>query len=128
MQKCPEMPVEVESFLEDNEKTEDKHSRAANPYDYKNKNEFMVKSGKNVNGEKNFIVKYKENSYEISDFLKHHPGGRQALKAYKGLALDIALTDVQHSQAAFHLFKEFALDNARTHDDLEVRRKKKKFC
>ncbi|XP_034949340.1 fatty acid 2-hydroxylase [Chelonus insularis] len=66
-----------------------------------------------------FFVKYQGDTYEISDFLKNHPGGSQSLKAYKGLALDKIFTDVEHSKAAFHLFKEFKLNNDRAYEDIE---------
>ncbi|KAH0566765.1 fatty acid 2-hydroxylase [Cotesia glomerata] len=69
--------------------------------------------------DREFIVKYQGKTYEISNFLKHHPGGRQTLKAYKGLALDKVFNDVKHSEAAFHLFNEFQVDNERAYEDIE---------
>lgn len=86
--------------------------------DYSQQKEISL--NKNNVEDKDFIVKYQGNTYEISDFLKHHPGGRSALKAYKGLALDKILNDVPHSDAAFHLFQEFEINNKRAYDDIEV--------
>ncbi|KAK0085177.1 hypothetical protein PV325_005632 [Microctonus aethiopoides] len=85
--------------------------------DYSQQKEISL--NKNNVEDKDFIVKYQGNTYEISDFLKHHPGGRSALKAYKGLALDKILNDVPHSDAAFHLFQEFEINNKRAYDDIE---------
>lgn len=68
-----------------------------------------------------FYVKYQGRKYEISHFLKHHPGGRQTLNAYKGLALDQAFKGTPHSQAAFHLFKDFELNNKAAYEDIEVK-------
>ncbi|XP_015120174.1 fatty acid 2-hydroxylase [Diachasma alloeum] len=66
-----------------------------------------------------FYVNYQGRTYEISGFLKNHPGGRQVLKAYEGLSLDRALDNVPHSAAAFHLFQEFEMSHRRDYEDIE---------
>lgn len=73
----------------------------------------------NKNNEQ-FYVRYRGNTYEISKFLKNHPGGSNAFKAYRGLTLDKILEDVPHSKAAYHLFNEFELNNKRAYDEVEV--------
>lgn len=67
-----------------------------------------------------FCVNYRGRKYEISGFLKNHPGGRDILKVYKGLSLDSAFDNVPHSEAAFHLFQDFQMSNTRAYDDVEV--------
>ncbi|XP_043267527.1 dihydroceramide fatty acyl 2-hydroxylase FAH2 [Venturia canescens] len=66
-----------------------------------------------------FFVRYRGKSYEISDLLKKHPGGRGTLGSFKGLALDKIMTEVPHSDAALHLMEEFVVDNQRKYDDIE---------
>lgn len=80
-------------------------------------NKVLSNYEKNNNDE--FYVKYRGNTYEISKFLKNHPGGSNAFKAYRGLTLDKILDDVPHSKAAYHLFNEFEINNKRAYDDVE---------
>ncbi|XP_057325328.1 fatty acid 2-hydroxylase [Microplitis mediator] len=82
-----------------------------------NNSEANDKTGEN---DTEFVVKYQGKTFEISDFLKHHPGGRQTLKAYKGLALDNVFKDIKHSEAAFHLFNEFKVNNENSYEDIET--------
>ncbi|XP_057325321.1 fatty acid 2-hydroxylase [Microplitis mediator] len=82
-------------------------------------------NGSEANGGKSenndgFKVKYQEESYEIINFLKHHPGGRETLKNYKGLALDNVFEEIKHSEAAFHLFNEFKVNNKNNYGDVET--------
>ncbi|XP_011305097.1 fatty acid 2-hydroxylase isoform X2 [Fopius arisanus] len=70
-------------------------------------------------GDNEFHVNYRGRRYEISGFLKHHPGGRQVLNAFRGLSLDRALDRVPHSPAAFHLFQDFQLSNKTAYEDIE---------
>ena len=74
-------------------------------------------------GEKEFVVKYRGKVYEISDFLKKHPGGSKILKPFKGLSLDDAMAENPHSEAAFHVFEEFKKENKEDYDSIEVKRK-----
>lgn len=84
----------------------------------------QLSADKNAQGNRKkndkFFVQYRGKNYEISDLLKKHPGGRGTLGSFRGLTLDKVLTDVPHSDAAFHLFEEFVVDNQRGYDDIEV--------
>lgn len=70
--------------------------------------------------EDKFIVKYKGRIYDIRAFLNNHPGGRKTLSSYKEKNLDRVLKEYPHSDAALHLFNEYALDNKIKYDEVEV--------
>lgn len=78
------------------------------------------KKKKNKEEEENFLVKYGGKNYEISDFLKKHPGGSKILQPFKGLSLDVVLTQIPHSEAALHIFQEFIEENKEDYDSIEV--------
>ncbi|KAF7383103.1 hypothetical protein HZH68_014952 [Vespula germanica] len=69
--------------------------------------------------EDKFIVKYKGRIYDIRAFLNNHPGGRKTLSSYKEKNLDRVLKEYPHSDAALHLFNEYALDNKIKYDEVE---------
>ncbi|XP_051160541.1 fatty acid 2-hydroxylase [Leptopilina boulardi] len=72
-----------------------------------------------VNGNNEFLVKYRGKNYEISDFLKKHPGGSKILQPFKGLSLDDVLIQNPHSEAALHIFQEFVKENRDDYDSIE---------
>lgn len=74
--------------------------------------------------EKEFVVKYRGKVYEISDFLKKHPGGSKILKPLEGLNLNEVMAQNPHSEAALHLFEEFVKERREDYDSIEVNIKK----
>lgn len=67
-----------------------------------------------------FLVKYHGKEYEISGFLKKHPGGSKILQPFKGLSIDDVLIQNPHSEAALHIFQEFVKENKDDYDSIEV--------
>lgn len=58
-----------------------------------------------------FPVKYDENYYDIKKFLRDHPGGVNTLNMYKGKSIMQAMKKFGHSNSAYHMLKDFRVDN-----------------
>ena len=71
--------------------------------------------------ENEFEVKYRGNVYEISEFLKKHPGGSKVFKPFKSLSLDDVMIMNPHSEAAFHILEQFVKENREDYDSIEVK-------
>lgn len=70
-----------------------------------------------------FEVNYKQDKYNIYEFLNNHPGGTNYVKPYEQKDITRRMEDHQHSKAAYYLLKEYK-DGGRNKDkseeDLEV--------
>jgi cytochrome b involved in lipid metabolism len=55
------------------------------------------------------LVKYKEDTYNIHDFLPHHPGGRSILEKYENKDITRAFDDINHSAFARSKLKTYIL-------------------
>jgi cytochrome b involved in lipid metabolism len=78
-----------------------------------------------THGTEDFIVKHKGDTYDISRFLKFHPGGWNSVSPYKGLSITEKFLDVNHSPAATYLMREYRLSGTTkdcTVEDLEVQK------
>lgn len=75
--------------------------------------------------EKEFRVKHAGDPYDITDFLRNHPGGINYVKPYKEKEITERMMDTRHSNSAFYLLREYKIGgrNERTtefNEDLEV--------
>lgn len=59
-----------------------------------------------------FNVKFGGKDYDIKKFLKHHPGGVNTLRHYQGKDVDTAMEKFGHSNAAYHLLKDFRVPDS----------------
>ncbi|KAK9309606.1 hypothetical protein QLX08_000823 [Tetragonisca angustula] len=66
-----------------------------------------------------FVVSYKNQFYNIKDFLRYHPGGAKILNFFKNRSLDKAFEENPHSKAAFHLLQDFILNNQEKYQKYE---------
>ncbi|XP_033226573.1 fatty acid 2-hydroxylase [Belonocnema kinseyi] len=69
--------------------------------------------------EREFVVSYRGKVYEISDFLKKHPGGSKILKPFEGTSLNEVMDQIPHSEAALHLFEDFVKEKQDDYDSIE---------
>ncbi|KAL1513737.1 hypothetical protein ABEB36_003107 [Hypothenemus hampei] len=68
-----------------------------------------------------FDVLYKNDNYDLQDFLKNHPGGTNYLKPFEHKDVAKRMIDTYHSKAAFYLLKDYNKNGkeANRNDDLE---------
>lgn len=64
-------------------------------------------------------MKHDEETYEISQFLRNHPGGVNTLEHFKGRDISMKLRDIKHSSAAKYLMKEYKIEPKERSEDLE---------
>lgn len=57
-----------------------------------------------------FEVKYESRRYEISNFLRNHPGGVNYVETYKDKDITNRMKQVNHSKSAFYLLKEYNIN------------------
>lgn len=55
----------------------------------------------------NFEVVYKKELYDITTFLRNHPGGINYLEPYKRKDVSKQMQNTKHSKAALYLFQEY---------------------
>lgn len=61
----------------------------------------------------NFEVVYKKELYNITKFLRNHPGGINYLEPYKQKDVSKRMENTKHSKAALYLFQEYKKDGKR---------------
>ncbi|XP_011692149.1 PREDICTED: fatty acid 2-hydroxylase [Wasmannia auropunctata] len=66
-----------------------------------------------------FLVKYRDRVYNIYNFLKNHPGGKNTLIRFKDRAMDGELAKYPHSKSAYYLLEEFALKHQERYNECE---------
>lgn len=59
--------------------------------------------------EEKFIVEYRNDLYDITEFIKNHPGGRNTLTGYNRKSIEEKFKIVDHSSAAEYLLQEYKL-------------------
>lgn len=57
-----------------------------------------------------FIIKDDSEEYDISDFLKNHPGGINYVEGYKGSKVRQKMIESYHSSAALYLLREYKVE------------------
>ena len=60
---------------------------------------------------KDFVVIYKNNRYDILDFLNKHPGGRVVLENFRNKDITEEFEKIGHSEYAKNLLNTFKIDN-----------------
>ncbi|XP_066152287.1 fatty acid 2-hydroxylase [Euwallacea fornicatus] len=65
------------------------------------------------NEQDTFEISYQNELYDIKEFLKNHPGGRNYLAPYRAKEVTKRMEDIKHSKAALYLFKEYKKDDKR---------------
>lgn len=59
-----------------------------------------------------FIVKYRQQLYDLSEFMHKHPGGINTLKGLSGADMTARFMKAPpHSDAAMYLMKEYKIDS-----------------
>lgn len=66
--------------------------------------------------EDDLVVKYKNEDYDISDFIVKHPGGVNYLNKKNNKSIDEDFEKFKHSKAAEYLMKEYKVNKSETHD------------
>jgi 4-hydroxysphinganine ceramide fatty acyl 2-hydroxylase len=59
--------------------------------------------------EEKFIVKYKNDLFDITKFMSKHPGGVNTLSGYNQKNIDEKFQSVEHSPAAKYLLNEYKM-------------------
>lgn len=57
-----------------------------------------------------FIIKDDSEEYDISDFVKNHPGGINYVEGYKGSKVRQKMIESYHSSAALYLLREYKVE------------------
>lgn len=74
----------------------------------------MAQNGRIV--EEKFIVEFRKELYDITEFMRKHPGGVNTLNGYNRKNIESRFKSVDHSSAAEYLLKDYKLK--RTNGDL----------
>lgn len=75
-----------------------------------------------------FIVEYKNELYDVTEFILKHPGGVNTIIGYNHKNIDEKFENIDHSPAARYLLNDYKLKNnpsdfnKNLDDSLEVRR------
>lgn len=69
---------------------------------------------------KNFEVKYLGEKYDIKEFLRNHPGGKNYVENYKDKDIKPRMYNTDHSKAAFYLLREYKLGGRNEEPDKDT--------
>ena len=61
------------------------------------------------NNPKQIIVKFQGDSYDITDFLKKHPGGVDILVENNGKDIEQVMKDIGHTADAYDMLKQYKI-------------------
>lgn len=61
-----------------------------------------------------FIVNYKNEAHDISEFLAKHPGGARTLKGFNMKSIDEKFKNADHSKAAEYLLLDYRVKKIET--------------
>ncbi|AYV84960.1 MAG: hypothetical protein Satyrvirus1_46 [Satyrvirus sp.] len=59
--------------------------------------------------EERIIVMYKNAKYDITDFVKKHPGGKMVLLNNNGKDIEKLMLDNEHSQHAYDILEKYKI-------------------
>jgi len=57
------------------------------------------------------IVSYKGSQYDITNFVKFHPGGKQVLLDNSGVDIEQLMAEVGHSKHAYDTLEKYRMNN-----------------
>lgn len=57
--------------------------------------------------ETNCLVTHDEQTYNVTEFLKNHPGGYNYVQGYKGSKVRNKMVESHHSKSAMYLLREY---------------------
>ena len=55
------------------------------------------------------IIAYKGGNYDITDFIKKHPGGKEILKENNGKNIEQQMLDAGHSNNAYNILEKYKI-------------------
>lgn len=62
--------------------------------------------------DRKIIVRYRDERYDLTEFMKKHPGGMNTLSGTANTDIDLKFDKTMpHSSAARHLIKEYKIDS-----------------
>ncbi|XWV25702.1 cytochrome b5-like protein [Tupanvirus soda lake] len=67
------------------------------------------KSNNNENIPQKIIVKFKEEEYDITDFIRKHPGGKQLLVENNGNDIEKLMLENEHSVHAYNILQKYKI-------------------
>jgi len=67
--------------------------------------------------EKKLVVEYKKNWYDLTNFIRNHPGGENMLKYKNGKSINLDFDNSNHSDAAKYLLKQYELGSELKSDE-----------
>lgn len=56
------------------------------------------------------IVYYKENKYDVTNFVKRHPGGKEVLIENNGKNIESLMNENEHSSHAFTVLEKYKIN------------------
>lgn len=68
---------------------------------------------------KKFLVRYKNETYDIAKFVQKHPGGRNTLNLLPNTDIDYKFDQLPHSIAAKYLIKEYKIQSQTNNNDIQ---------
>jgi len=77
-----------------------------------------------MDDQEEFLIEHNGNKYDISDFLKNHPGGYNYVESSRNKDIGTKMLNLQHSKSAFYLLREYKVGgrdgkNVSENEDLE---------
>lgn len=70
--------------------------------------------------EEKFIVEYRNELYDVTEFLLKHPGGVNTLIGYNRKNIDEKFETVEHSPAAKYLLNDYKLNRGKDEQGNEI--------
>ena len=55
------------------------------------------------------VIKFKDNKYDITDFIKKHPGGKQVLFENNGNDVEKIMIENEHSTHAYEVLEKYKI-------------------
>ena len=84
-------------------------------YILSNQNTILLNNHNNSESKKDnidkVVIKFKNNQYDITDFIKKHPGGKQVLFENNGNDVEKIMIENEHSDYAYKVLEKFKINN-----------------